>query len=70
MSTVIDSGRQIKVISLILAELFGHYYYNPPKNADEEGDDDAKYEGATVIDTIKGFYGKPLQQVVLLDFAR
>jgi DNA polymerase elongation subunit (family B) len=71
VSTIIDSGRQIKVISLVLAEIFGDYYYNPPRNANgEEEEEKQGYEGAKVIDTVKGFYGGPCEQVVLLDFAR
>lgn len=30
---------------------------------------DSKYEGATVIDTHRGYYGAPDQQVILVDFA-
>jgi DNA polymerase elongation subunit (family B) len=65
----VDSGRQIKVISLLLTEIYGEYYYNPPEGLRE--DDDGKgYEGAIVVDTEKGFYNGPCDQVVLLDFAR
>lgn len=69
VSSIVDTGRQIKTISLILAELFGTYFYNPPPSIgdDEQGQG---YEGATVIDTQKGFYGGECDQVVLLDFSR
>lgn len=64
------AGRQTKVINLILAEIHGQYVYNPPANAvDAEGEESVQgYEGATVIDTKKGFYNGPTQQVVLLDY--
>ncbi len=72
-AAIVSSGRQIKVISLLLAEIYGRYVYNPPDSAPavEEGEEDdvAGYPGATVIPTRPGFYGGPCDQVVLLDFA-
>jgi hypothetical protein len=69
--TVVDAGRQIKVVSLLWAEIHNKYVFNPPKNMSEDDDDNENegYEGAVVIDTVKGFYGGPCDQVVLLDFA-
>jgi DNA polymerase elongation subunit (family B) len=71
VGAVPDAGRQIKVISLLLAEIYDHYVFNPPRGAseDEEDDDAQGYEGATVIDTKKGFYSGACEQVILLDFA-
>lgn len=64
-SSVLDSGRQIKVISLILAEIYDEFVYNPPVAVDDgEG-----YAGATVIDTVPGYYSGPDDQVILGDFA-
>lgn len=68
-SGVIDSGRQIKVISLLLAEVFGHYVYNPLQEVDENAEDEEGYQGAIVVATKPGFYNKPCDQVVLLDYA-
>lgn len=60
----------VKVISLLLTEICDTHVFNPPANVEEDPDDDSGgYEGATVIDTVKGFYGGPLEQVILLDFA-
>ncbi|KAG5183098.1 hypothetical protein JKP88DRAFT_241320 [Tribonema minus] len=65
-STILDTGRQCKVVSLIQAELHGEYVWNPPPPLPEGS---ASYQGATVIDPAVGFYGGPLDQVALLDFA-
>jgi DNA polymerase elongation subunit (family B) len=72
-STIVDSGRQVKVISLLLSETYGRYVYNPPIQANDTDTDNTEavgYQGATVIDTCRGFYGGPNDQVCLLDFAR
>ena len=55
----------------MLAEIYDKYVFNPPASAEdlEDGEDEG-YEGATVIETVRGFYNGPLEQVVLLDFAR
>lgn len=69
---VVDSGRQIKVISLILAEIYDQYLYNyssPPPRIDDDDEKKQKYTGATVIDTVAGYYNGPTQQIVLGDFA-
>jgi len=66
-SLVLDSGRQIKVISLILAEIYDELVYNPPAAAKE--DDGEGYAGATVIDTVAGYYSGFNDQVILGDFA-
>jgi DNA polymerase elongation subunit (family B) len=63
-STVNDSGRQIKVVSMIQGEIFGKYVFNSPPPAPPDG-----YQGATVIEPSVGYYGGPTDQVVLLDFA-
>jgi hypothetical protein len=52
------------VVGLIQGELFGTYVFNTPPPSTDTG-----YEGATVIETHRGYYGKPDQQVILLDFA-
>jgi DNA polymerase family B len=54
----------VKVVGLLQSELFGTYIFNTPPPAM-----DSSYEGATVIDTHRGYYGKPDEQVILLDFA-
>lgn len=64
-STIVDTGRQCKIVSLILSEIHGEYIFNPPAEATDTGG----YEGATVIDTVKGFYHRGDEQVILLDFA-
>ena len=59
---------QIKVISCILAEIYDTYVYNPPPAAKE--DDGEGYTGATVIDTVPGYYSGLNDQIILGDFAR
>jgi len=67
---ILDSGRQIKVISLILAEIYDEYVYNPPIMDDSEDDDNGVgYTGAVVIDTVPGYRNGPCDQVILGDFA-
>lgn len=63
-STIVDTGRQCKVVGLLQGEMYGEYIFNTPSPAADSG-----YVGATVIDTHRGYYGKPDQQVILLDFA-
>lgn len=75
VSTIIDTGRQSKIISLILSKIIGKYAFNPPPSQEEDavGDEEtapSDYKGAIVIDTERGFYGAPDEQVILLDFAR
>ena len=66
---IVETGRQSKIISLILSELHDEYVFNPPCQPTSEDGAAVGYTGATVVDTIKGFYRGPLDQVVLLDFA-
>jgi DNA polymerase elongation subunit (family B) len=54
----------------LLTEIYDTHVFNPPANIEEDEEDGKGYEGATVIDTIKGFYGGPLEQIILLDFMR
>ena len=73
VSTIIDTGRQSKIISLILSKILGSHVFNPPPSQEEDGvgDEDApsEYQGATVIETQRGFYGGECQEIILLDFA-
>lgn len=44
----------VKVISLLLTEIYHTHVFNPPQNIEDDEDDDSNsYEGAMVIDTIK-----------------
>lgn len=63
---VLDSGRQIKIYSLILSEIRNKFLYNAlPSNDDDDG---SSYTGATVVDTVAGYYGGETDQVILLDY--
>lgn len=73
MNGIMDSGRQVKVIGVILSEILGHYVFNNDVEDVEDApaeEETGGYQGATVIDTIPGYYNGPCDQVVLLDFAR
>jgi DNA polymerase elongation subunit (family B) len=63
---VLDSGRQIKVISLILSEIRDKYLYNALPQSKE--DDESSYTGATVVETVPGYYGAENDQIILLDY--
>jgi len=63
-STITNSGRQGKIVSMILGEMYGKYYFNPPATSNLDG-----YQGAMVIETVPGLYAGFHDQVLCCDFA-
>ncbi|XP_065673456.1 DNA polymerase delta catalytic subunit isoform X2 [Hydra vulgaris] len=62
LSYLLTRGQQVKVVSQLLRKSKEHDFILPAQKI-EAGDE---YEGATVIDPIKGYYRKP---IATLDFA-
>ena len=72
-SYLVNKGQQVKVFAMILyyARKYGYVVPFTPREADDAvkgaiSEQDVTYEGATVIEPIRGFYTLP---VVTLDFA-
>lgn len=61
---VINGGQTVMIESLLLREFRSEDRVMAMKPYYQEGDDDSKYEGAIVIDTVKGLH----ENVVILDF--
>jgi DNA polymerase delta subunit 1 len=66
VSFLISRGQQIKVFSMILRKCRHEKLLVPTLKKVGNGTDDVGYEGATVLDPIKGYYDVP---VATLDFA-
>ncbi len=63
-SYLLTRGQQIKVISQLFRKCLEHDLVIP--NLPNQGGSDDQYEGATVIEPIRGYYGVP---IATLDFA-
>lgn len=61
---LLTRGQQIKVISQLFRKCLEHDLIVP--NLPRQGNTDEQYEGATVIEPIKGYYSQP---IATLDFA-
>ena len=59
-----ERGQQIKVFSLMIKTATENGYYIPTRNSNDLSDEE--YQGATVLEPIKGAYYEP---IVALDFA-
>ncbi|CAJ0957247.1 unnamed protein product, partial [Mesorhabditis belari] len=61
---LLTRGQQIKILSMMLRRCKAENFFLPV--IEVQGGDDVGYEGATVIDPIRGFYREP---IATLDFA-
>jgi DNA polymerase delta subunit 1 len=66
VSFLISRGQQIKVYSMILRKCRKEHLLVPTLKKSGFGSDEASYEGATVLDPVKGYYQLP---IATLDFA-
>lgn len=63
---ILSRGQQVKVISQLYRKAIEEGYLIPALKVEQSSSNDVEYEGATVIDPIKGFYDLP---IATLDFA-
>ncbi|CAI5450981.1 unnamed protein product [Caenorhabditis angaria] len=64
MNYLLTRGQQIKILSMMLRRCKANNFFLPV--IESSGGDGESYEGATVIDPIRGFYNEP---IATLDFA-
>ncbi len=67
LTYILGRGQQIKCLSLILNRTHGEYVCNYRPAEKVEGEEEAGYKGASVIDAKKGFYEE--DPIVTMDFA-
>merc|ERR1712166_1540347 len=65
LSFLLTRGQQIKVVSQILRKCRQHSFVVPNNKKSFNGDEEG-YEGATVLDPIRGYYDDP---IATFDFA-